>query len=46
VNKKELNIKEEKENDEKQANYMAIGMCFGLIAGSVGMSILTMLGVN
>ena len=34
----------EEQKDEKKANYMALGMCFGAMAGSVGMCILAMFG--
>ena len=35
---------EAEEKDEKRANYMALGMCFGAMAGSVGLCILAMFG--
>lgn len=39
--KKENN---DNKNDKKQDEYMALGICFGLLAGSAVMSILTMFG--
>ena len=32
------------ENGQKQENYMTLGMCFGVMAGSAGMAILAMFG--
>lgn len=29
---------------EKQANYMALGMCFGVLAGCIGMGVLALFG--
>ena len=31
-------------NSDKQENYMVYGMCFGALAGAVGMSICSMFG--
>ncbi len=31
-------------SEHKEENYMALGMCFGMCAGSVGMSILAAFG--
>ena len=31
-------------NGDKQKNYMQEGMCFGMLAGSIGMSICTIFG--
>lgn len=33
-----------KKNDNKQSKYMVYGMCFGVMAGSVVLSILAMFG--
>ena len=33
-----------KKHDDKQKNYMVDGMCFGMCAGSIGMSICTIFG--
>lgn len=41
--KDELEISEKKKED-KQANHMALGMCFGVMGGSIVMSILSMFG--
>ena len=38
-----MESKENKSN-KKQSKYMALGMCFGMLAGSVIMSILAMFG--
>ena len=37
--------KEKPDTEDKQENYMALGMCFGVAAGSVGMSILACCGL-
>lgn len=43
--KKKFEIQEDAtKKEEKQANYMALGMCFGVIAGCIGMGILSMFG--
>ena len=39
------NAIQETDRKEKQSNYMSEGMCFGMLAGSVGMSILSMFGL-
>lgn len=36
--------KKQNNGDEKQVNYMVLGMGYGLMAGSVGMCVLTMFG--
>lgn len=41
--KDKLELKEE-ETDKKQANYMALGMIFGVAAGGVGMAVLAAFG--
>jgi len=41
--KEKLELKEEK-TDKKQANYMVLGMVLGVLAGSIGMTILAMFG--
>ena len=40
------NMTKNKEQDtkEEQGNHMALGICFGMMAGSVGMSILSSFG--
>ena len=43
MDKDKLKI-EENEHGQKQENYMALGMCFGVMAGSVAMAILAMFG--
>lgn len=42
LNKKDFEILNEE--DEKQGNYMALGMVFGVLFGSVGMIVLAMSG--
>ena len=37
-------MENEKKNDDEQSNYMVLGMCFGMLAGSVAMSILAAFG--
>lgn len=36
--------KQENENEQKQQNHIALGMCFGVAAGSIAMAILAMFG--
>lgn len=43
MNKDESKI-EENESGQRQDNYMALGMWFGVMAGSVAMAILAMFG--
>ncbi len=40
----EQNHTTENEEQNTQGNHMALGMCFGMLAGSVGMSILSSYG--
>lgn len=45
MSKKKLEIHEEtSQKEQKPANHMALGMCFGVMGGSIAMSILSMFG--
>ncbi|MGN1159504.1 MAG: hypothetical protein ACI4SE_04835 [Lachnospiraceae bacterium] len=43
MDKDELKF-EENENGQQQENHMALGMCFGVVAGNIAMAILAMFG--